>query len=172
MKTVEIDIKTLRPIRVEGLMYQYFAGQDGHIYCKKRDKWVQLNNVESNKKDKYYGVYLAFKSGRKKFHYIHKLVTNAFHGDPKIKGWKIISKNGNTKDTRPSNLVWRLKKDLSLYDILYEDEWMMYQKKLDTLIYISEMQKFNEWAVKKVQSHSELLLNKGKRKRFIEKLLK
>jgi len=177
LKKTEFLPRSARRINFPGrTQFEYFAGEDGNIYvkkfCKRKKRFMYntLKPIKPTQARNNFRVKIYFKNGEVRFFFVHLLIATAFWGKC-MKGWEVTHRNGDTSDNSKRNLCYRLSgKVHSFYDILTEEEWSEYQKKLNSFTMVYDMKKFNENGIQKVRQQSHKLGDKNFRKKFFKKL--
>ena len=103
---------------------------------------------KSNHSDNQLSVFL-FKEGKKKSIPLRYLVLNAFSGEREKKCYVAEFKDGNKENCSANNLRWKLRKNISFFDILTDKEFEIYEKRIKEIKYIEKIRKFNDKCMQK-----------------------
>lgn len=80
----------------------YYAGSDGYVYSRFRDRWRKLTGQHNAQG--YYHVRL-YSADSQKTRTVHRIIATAFHGE-RPEGMQCCHNNGDKYDNRPQNLRW------------------------------------------------------------------
>ena len=82
----------------------YFAGEDGFVYSRRRGPLVRLKGI--GVKRGYHYVVIRDDEGAKQTRLTHRLVALAFHGHPPEPTMQCMHLDGNSLNNKPENLAW------------------------------------------------------------------
>lgn len=163
-------METFKKIINKEVLPVYYASSTGNIFrLYARGKLRLLKSLHRNKLDRHLVVTLICRNGKKKHFGVRYLVAYAFlKHKPEIK-YRAIFKDGNPCNCKIRNIILQPIGELSLYDCLKDDEFMLYQAYLD----YCERKKIN--IVKENERLIKIFVtqcpaNAEKRKDFIKKL--
>lgn len=172
--------------------YDYFAGADGNIYVKKYRRrykceayFILDTTPIKNGRKEYFGegIFIHYANGEKKLLYVDRLIAETWWGNKKsfrgngsgagigIDKLRVMHRDGNRRNNKPSNLCYSIKKSASFYDILTDEEWKLYNEKINTFTHVSDMRSFNEKALA-ITSAKLHKLNERSRLDFFKRLFK
>ena len=132
----------------------YFVSDEGEVFRKTRKfGMLKLKTFHRNRKDKQMAVKLIDNQGERKNYPVKFIVLCAFRGN-RPKEYICCQRIKDPNNCRIDNLHWEVRKDISLFEILSDDEFRIYQKKLNGIATLEETKKFNKQCLSKYLSFS------------------
>ena len=162
----------MKKIILEGIKKCYWANQNGEIFIKKKGIYKQIHQQYNKQRTSGYQVSLLNYNNKFIKYNVDKLILKTF-GKYKGKFFCIVHKNNNYADNSLSNLEQVPRENVGLWDVLTDDEFLLWKQKLFRLDDDKKIKRFNDiaWEDYCKQAH-RLNRNKAYRKKFMDNLFK
>ncbi|MEI6851198.1 MAG: hypothetical protein WCL06_00085 [Bacteroidota bacterium] len=139
IRDIQRSIKrVMKPLNYPNLAHYYFITPDGSVYFERlttsknpQIKYVQLSYVR-HKEGGSAGVFLHYKDGSTKLHYVADILTAAFYGHKELP-YKVLFKDGNRHNLHRNNVRWVIDMKVELFQVLPDEQWKKIEKIVESV---------------------------------------